>query len=338
MLLVFDRISVIRPTDVEASYDARNQAVFERIPHTFEEIKRHQYEMQLSCDNESVIERAFQLIASTRPKPKNQLSVIVRPEGTELPGYVWMHVSKLNDSIRQLLEKYELIGGRWEAMFQEQAPRGFKLVNERACNLILSLIADHYANERRLTSITDRPLDHFINRFNRPDIEYTGEACLASSILQVEIPDDLLDLSPDEYVELRNRYADLRIPFQAAVRSLWHEHRLGLCTSTDQFKETVHTATREFCMETGRLRASHFGSLVKKWTPISLGILMSAAGHFTGNTAIANVAEGVTASLLVYQGLAPAPVQTESDVARQILGDLCRELNHSVLYRRLTLP
>jgi len=49
MLLFFDRVEVIRPTDVDPQYDQANEAVFNLIPHAFGEIKKSQYEMTLAA-------------------------------------------------------------------------------------------------------------------------------------------------------------------------------------------------------------------------------------------------------------------------------------------------
>ena len=55
MLLFFDHIRVIRPTEVaDPRYHAANAAVVELLPHVFGEVRKKHYELSLDPRNKSL--------------------------------------------------------------------------------------------------------------------------------------------------------------------------------------------------------------------------------------------------------------------------------------------
>jgi len=337
MLLFFDRIEVIRPVDVNPQYDKANEAVFNLIPHAFGEIKRHRYEMRLDIRNKTLLKNTFSSIAKSKTrKRKEDIQVIIGNEGHEMSGYARLHRSKLDPFVLGLLEENSLVGGPAEEICQELRDLGgFRLVDVEASLLILSLIADYYAKEKSLRSITDKPIGYIVNVFNTSSIGRREAAAmfLASSIIRVEIPNNIEILKPKQYVNLRKRYEDLRGPFQHAVRTLCDDYKLGQVTSKKQFEDAVQQATRCFVFETKKLRRSQWAKRTKTWTLVGLGVLSSFCSLGAGMIVL--LGAGVSAGLHVYQGFQGSHYTTEKRRAQQLIGDLRSELVHPILLRRI---
>lgn len=196
MLLFLDRVEVIRPTDVDPQYDQANAAVFNLIPHAFGEIKKSQYEMTLDERNKTLLEKAFVTIAKRKTHKRKEAKLILTDQGTlKMSGYTLLHYSKLNRFVLELLKKHSLIapGPARDIAKEIGAIDGFQVVHADASDLILSLIADHYARNRSLRSITDKSLAYMINALTTDSItrKETATMSLASSILQFEIPDNI---------------------------------------------------------------------------------------------------------------------------------------------------
>jgi uncharacterized protein (UPF0305 family) len=65
MLLFFDQIKVIRPAEVEdPQYHEANKAVFDLIPHVFDEIRRRHYQMSLVPRNKQLLASVLDYIAA----------------------------------------------------------------------------------------------------------------------------------------------------------------------------------------------------------------------------------------------------------------------------------
>ncbi len=339
MLLFFDRIEVIRPPDVDPQYNPANEAVFNLIPHAFGEIKKRQYEMTLNIRNKTLLEKALATIGKRRTPKRKEVKLVISDQGTlKISGYTLLHDSKLNRFVLELLKKYSLIApgpAIMEISKEIGEIDGFQVVHTDASDLILSLIADYYARNMSLRSITDKSLAYMINALTADSItrEATSAMSLASSILRIEIPSKIEKLKPQQYVNLRKRYEDLREPFQHAVRTLCDDYKLAQVTSKKQFEDAVQQATRCFVFETKKLRRSQWAKRTKTWTLVGLGVLSSFCSLGAGMIVL--LGAGVSAGLHVYQGFQGSHYTTEKRRAQQLIGDLRSELVHPILLRRI---
>ena len=342
MLLFFDQIQVIRPAEVDSpQYHDANKAVFDLIPQAFGEIRKHHYEMKLVPRNRQMIASALDHIAA-RPTRHNkrQFTVLISPDGgsPSVPGYSFLHVSKLNPWMLSQLERRSLILKVAEPIFWNKfGMEQFRLVERRACNLVLALLADHYGQEHRLRTVTDENLAYIANALNVKPLRRREAAVtnLASAIIRMEIPERIETIKAKDYVVLRARYEELREPFHHAVRQLCDDYQLAEIRNKKQFDAAVYEAARDFCVETERLRRMRWAKRVKGWSVMALGILSSFCSLGAGATVV--LTTGMSVGLHVYQGLRDTEHITGKRRAQQLLGDLKGELVHPVLLRKIAL-
>ena len=341
MLLVFDQIQVICPAEVEnPQYHDANKAVFDLIPHAFGEIRKRHYEMTLVPRNKQVLASALDYIAAGQTRHNNrQFTIHISSGGRlSLPGYSFLHVSKLNQWVREQLEQRSLILTVAEPIFRDQFDlNSFLVVERRACNLVLALLADHYGREQCLRTVTDENIAYIANALNVEPLRRreVAAANLASAIIRMEIPENIETLKARDYVALRERYEELREPFQRTVRHLCDDHQLAQIRSRKQFEDAVHQAAQNFCAETEQLRRSSWAKRIGRWTFMGLGVLSSFCSLGAG--VVVALGAGISVGLHIYQSLRETEYVTGKRRAQQLIGDLKGELAHPVLLRKITL-
>jgi hypothetical protein len=341
-LLVFDQIQVIRPTEVEdPRYHVGNRAVFDLLPHTFGEIRKTHYEMTLDPQNREILISTLDFIANQKkmPSPKKLVLRYDLSGDVSVPGFVFLHLSKIPSFVKAALEQRGLIHLLAEKVLRESGHLdGFRVVQEDASNVILALIADHYGKASALRTVTDERLGYLNVALNQNMARRRDTAAmnLATAILRFQIPMTIEQLSPKQYVSLRQRYDDLREPFQHAVRTICDDNLLAGIESRRQFEDAVHNAAREFSLGVDRLMKSSFAVRFGKWAPMSFGIMSSVCQLTASVTAVIGV--GVDCLLKIYAGLAENVPPTEIHSAQRLMATLRRELVSPLLMRRIVLP
>lgn len=340
MLLFFDQVQVIYPEDVpDPGYREANKAVFELIPDAFYELRKRHYEMTLLPRNKRIIASALDFITQRLPPQRDrEFAVEISSDGSgaAVPGYAFLHSSKLNPWVLDQLQRRSLILRPAEDILRNMSNiEGFRIVERGACNLVLALIADYYGRQNGLRTITDHDLSYFTNVLNVEPLR-RGEAAtnLASTVIRVAIPDKIETMKAKDYVALRNRYEDMREPFQRAIGQLCDDNLLAEIRNKKAFDDTVFEIARDFCAETERLRKTLWGRRVTNWVTVGLGVLSSYCS-LAGGT-IAALGTGISVVLHVFRGLGRTDCITEKRRAQQLLGELKDELAHPFLLRRLT--
>ena len=340
MLLYLDGIEVILPMDVEPHYHRDNDAVFELIPHVFTAIRSAKYELGLDDAKRTLLGNCFAVIADETETVDSDIEITIHEDGNwSLDGYSFLHRSKTDDYVQMLLAKHGLVDEtRTKYGIESGLADSFQAVNADASCLILSLLAESIAKERRLSTLTDRPMDYILNTLEAANPVARSEAAmqLASSILIVEVPEKIETLSAKNYVELRERYGELREPFHRAMLNLCDDHSLAELRTPAQFQEAVREATRDFCVKSEQVRRGMWAKDIKSWSPVALCVL-SGICALTGNVAAA-IGTGISVMLNVYQGLQPSPYTTNAARSQRLLGELKRELSHPALLRKIVLP
>jgi hypothetical protein len=341
-LLVFDQIQVIRPTEVhDPRYHGGNAAVYELLPHTFGEIRKKHYEMTLDPRNRQVLISALDFIARRQKlDPTRKLKFTTAPgRGVSVPGYVFLHSSKIPTFVNQAIEQRQLVHVLAEEIIRRKDNfRDFRIVQQHASGVILALIADHYGRAKGLRTITDEKLGYLNVALNQNPVRRREAAAmnLATAILRFQIPERIDELSPKQHVSLRKRYDDLRLPFQHAVRTICDDNLLAGIESRRQFEEAVHGAAREFSLGVDRLMNSALGRRVGKWAPIAFGILSSLCKLGTPETVVVGI--GVDCAVKLYNGLGGNTAPTEIQSAQRLMATLRRELVSPILMRRIVKP
>jgi hypothetical protein len=340
MLLFFDQIQVIRPAEVEnPGYHPANTGVFDLIPEAFAEIRKHHYEMSLVPRNMQILTSVLdRIIPRSADRNRREVKIVAGPHGTvEVPGYALLHTSKLNQSVYEELDRRLLISKAAERLIRGVSSlRGFLVVERRACNLVLALLADHYGRQEGLRTVTDMELPYIVNAFNvEPSMQRRAATMkLASTIIRMEIPDRLETMKPQAYVNLRKRYEDIRELFQHAVTQLCDDYQLAEIHSKKRFDAVVRTAAARFCYETEQLRQKRWCRGLKNWVPMALGVLASCC-PMAGGAAV-TLGGGISALLHVYRGFSETDYVTEKRRAQQLLGVMSNEFTHPWVFRRIS--
>lgn len=333
MLLFFDKVNVIRPEEVlNPGYHTDNVAVFDLIPQAFGEIRKKHYGLTLNEPENELLKSTLDCIASERPHRPYETR-IDRDGRVDVTGCTLLHVSKIPNDLYRELESRSLIIK--DVSFGEDS--GFHLVDTDASNLILSFLANQYGSSQGLRTLTDKRLGYVGSVFNttRQTRDQLAVMNLAANILKVSIPDEIEKLNPQQYVDIRSRYEELREPFQHMLRTICDDYMLAEISSKGAYEEAVRTATRDFYLQTTRLHSTEWGRRIKKWGVISLGALSSFCTLGAGTTI--KIGAGISASLHVYQGLSETTPVTEKRRVQQLIGGLRGEIIHPTLLRRVLI-
>jgi hypothetical protein len=212
---------------------------------------------------------------------------------------------------------------------------GFRVVEKNACNVILALIANHYGRAGTLRTITDENLGYLnaVLSGNPAKRRDASAMHLASAILRIQIPARIGELTPKQYVSLRKRYDDLRLPFQRAVRTLCDDHLLAGIESRRQFEDAVHDAARDFSLGVDRLVKQRWAQKLGRWAPISLGAVTTICK--LAEPVTATVGLGVDALLKVYSAVKGSTPETNIHHAQRLLATMRSEFVQPTLLRRL---
>src|SRR5438128_40384 len=108
-LLFSDKVRVVVPDDVEPDFGPANQALMDDAPDLFEVHRYTQGDVSLDVELR-ILDAAFAEIATTKSqKVTRTYSINIRPGGgSTVPGYVFLHRSKLTDGVNKLLHEHAL--------------------------------------------------------------------------------------------------------------------------------------------------------------------------------------------------------------------------------------
>lgn len=335
-LLFSDRLHIIVPDGVDPELHPANQAVVERAAGVLNIQRRFPWSFMDWSNYLGPLDVAFGELAQRRenvPQPKLERT---SSGHWHCPGHVFLHRYKTNLQIRDLLTKHRLI-------LPAAAPiAGYDIVEMRASSLILALLADNISAEQGLHTVTDVPVEHLVAVLCAPK-QNTAVDALAASIIRVEIPERLTDLTAEQFLELRERYASIREPFQAAVLELFNYHRIAEARTAKGVQELVESATQKYSGEVARLRASQPMQRVKRWVPFGLTTVGGFAGAVSGlldpKVGAALAFGGATISfgleLLAMRPASYVPARAES---QRLLANLQSDIFRTPVYKRLLEP
>jgi len=332
--LFFDRIDLIVPRGVNASHHARNIEIFDAIPESIGRQSQDVYEVNLSEQGWASFYNTLDFIAE-KPKPP---SIKDGQIWLTLMHYSSTHVSKLlGHNILPELRDRGLIHD--EILSTEQRDQGFHGVDARASNLVLSLIADTLASSHGLRSITNNELGFALNSMNHLSAGHGQNAigCLASAIIATEVPRTLTRMSAEDYVELRKRFAALRLPVQRALRLLSEDNALHRIADHDALESRVTEIAADYHNGVKAVRASKRAKNIKEWCTISIGAIFRAIGMYPSV-----VAKGLgNMGLVSIQSFQKTAARDDFDEpvahSQRLVSALRKQLQTPRLMRRLTM-
>jgi hypothetical protein len=327
VLLFFDRFEVIIPTDVPAEYDDANARIIDVLPDAFYERRERHYEFDFDASGWQRFERALDLLVEQKP-PAKGVRIVTDPDGAmRFKDHVLTHDAKLNDRIKPLLTERKLLRPNLDRLSKSIGRRGFHVVDERAACLILSVLADTLARRHMLRTMTDEPIGFTLNSLNRERLSnrLAVEARLASTILTAEIPETIGVLSPEEYVELRKRYEEIRTPFRRAVRLLYDDHMLDTVSDAGQLEEVMAEVVADYGNGVSRFRKSRLAKRLKNWTSLGLGTLGTAL-TLTGNFTLGAIGSGLGLSVQFFEKFAVDRPEGDIEQSQRLFCGLRQDL------------
>ncbi len=335
VLLFFDKVEVIIPSDVSAHYDERNSKVFDLIPDCFGERRDDQYEMGLDDLGWQRFERALDDIVQ-RTRPSNQVKIVIGQDGIGVEGHVFTRNEKLTEKVLHLLNARQLVRPELTKMIDEPGAEGSQVVEERASCLILSVLADNLSRRFGLRTITDEQLDFSVTTMGHLERKFGTdvESCLASSIIKTEIPRTIGILEPNEFVALRDRFEAVRTPFQRAIRELSKDNLLYKISDEKELVARIQSATNEYHHAVEQFRKTAFASKLKDWGPFGIGCLLSVPG-LAPSLSAQLVRYGLQVVVRVFGKTMSKPGDDNEAKSQQMIGGLRNELLDYDLLRRM---
>ncbi len=338
VLLFYDQVQVILPSEIaHPTFHPANSEVFNLLPSAFGTIRKAHYEMALDTASYPLFLSALDHIASSLPEDRHRtVRITLENDIHTFPGYTFLHLSKLSDHVIHALESRRLLLSGAEDLLGDHRPDGFRLVEERTAHLLLSLIADYYSRQQGLRTISDQGLSYLTTALHPNATHDPASAVtrLASTVIRLEIPTSIQNLTPLEYVELRKRYASLRAPFQRAMRILCDDRMLASITTQQHFKEAVPDAAKDFGLGIERIRKGKWAERLGSWGPLSFGMVSSLCSLASPVTAA--VGAGVDICLKIFDAFKPgAAYKSDIETAQKVMADLRTYLLRPSLVRRL---
>lgn len=335
-LLFFDRFEVIIPKGVPANYYEGNARVIELIPDAFYERREGQYDFNLSGEHWQRFQKALDIFVEEAPPSKTIKMLIGRDGKQRIEGHVLLHDAKINRMIKHELESRQLIRPDLEPYAGDLPADGFHVVDERASCLILSLLADSIAQRHTLRTITDEPIGYTLNALNSGQIirQADAQAQLASSIITTEVPDAIKALKPQQFVDLRKRFEDLRKPFQRAIRDLCDDNMLTSIKDGETLEDKIREIAKDYHQEVEKLRSSNLGTTFASWVPFSVGVLGSVLG-IPGSIPLSLTGLGLTLAVQIYEKTRSGRYEDAIERSQRLIAGLRTDLLSPSVIKRL---
>jgi hypothetical protein len=299
ILLLADQVARIVPNDVDPGDPEDLLAMQERIPDCLSTISPEPEDVALESDGLPRLSKAFAYLAESRgSRSAKQIEITFSGGDVSIAGHVFLHDSKLSSVVRSELRSKGLVIDELSELYGQD---GFLVVHEGASDLILAGVAANIARRVGLDAITDKPLPFALNALNVLNVgrrEATGsaEGALLASLTSVLIPAQVSVMDLRDYRDLRESYAEIRGAFRAMTAELSSIHRLSRISDPEQLQRQVEVTAREFFEQYRAYRKSRFARAFKKWTPLSVGGLLSIVGTIVSPPAalaIAGVSVGI---------------------------------------------
>jgi len=316
---LFDKVSVIVPTDAKPTYSEATLRLRENLPDAFVELREKRFDPQLDDTRLKSLSAALDEIAAA---PRN---------GDDAPWHhqetTALHDAKITYRIAELLRERGLIYGEHGQ---------FVHTDTRVAYLILSLLADRYGTQRGLWTVTDDPFGYSVNVLGLCDYdaEAAAENSLATAILTATVPDEIEELSPKVYADLRKRYEPSRATLHAAIREISRDARLRVIKNKDELKERIDKCTASFVKEVDEVKVSKSGFTIQNWTSFGIGTIVDvAATALSLFTPFAGLP--LTAGWRLIEMARTKPSESAVLDAQRLVAGLRTEIVEPSLFRRL---
>ncbi len=336
-LLVFDKVWTIVPNDAHFKPSRGVALIADAIPNSFETVAPTDYDKTPEHLDIYRLEKAFKLISDAKRKPVNKNGIVInisKHDGRfEIVGYTLLHPDKLTNFVLSLLEKYGLVNRSAKdivSRFNRDAA-DYLIVDADAADLIVSHIADRVARRQAFHTITDQEMPYLISSLpsvkERARSQYV-RSMLSRIILKFEIPQELVDLTEQQYKELRDSYSDIRETFHGVVMNINNLYNLDYISDSDTMRAKIREVTRDFHLEISRHRKSAVGKNIKRWVPLGVGSLATIVGAAaTQSPEVALTGTGISVIMTFIQHLLQSKeTETEKEQLQRMLSSLRKDI------------
>jgi hypothetical protein len=288
ILLVTDEVKRIVPADFATDDPEPLKEMIGEVEGCLGSVPPSEVEITPSWDELQRLERAFHEVSKYPAvgSTAGEFTLVIGPHGQwSFPGFTFMADRKISDAVRHALHRTGMIGTRQQRVYAEHLPANSTVVRLEACYLILSLVADHMARRQGFTTITDRPLDYTLNALNGLKVvapTNLSEGLLTSAFATVLIPAEVVNLRLNDYRILRESYAGLRASVTRFVQQSNEWCRLDRIEDPHFLEQRLAEAASSLRVEFDHFRKTRFARSIAKWTPFSLGGLLTVVGAYQG--------------------------------------------------------
>ncbi len=334
-LLFYDRIKSIIPEDANYNFSESLKKILDSCPDCFASISPGKNDIKINTLNFDVLEQTFKYISSHN-KHNNERTVVIDKKGSiSISGFSFLHQDKVSENVRKLLRKYNLVDKDSSKILADIQNGQYMVVNENACDLIVSNVASNLSKKYGLPSLTDKLLFNSFNNISELSTYSRSDSpnILASSIINLVIPDNISSLNENDYWQLKHAFSDLKEPFHRLIKDLINLYGLNNIHDENELKERIKDISREFNKEYSKFRQTRWIKKFKKWGPIGIGGLFTLAGATCSNPiiAISGAAASITIQILSESKLLKSPQNGKSEVY-----SLLASLEDKILYKTIS--
>lgn len=284
-LLFFDTVKSIIPKDDEIELSENILELRDEIPNSFKPLAPRKKDTRIDDLNIERLRKAFlQIRNNEENSSSDKIAIDYSLDKMNFPGRAFLHDGKVSSQVNYLLEDFGLIEKNSQEICDSIGAKNFYLVDKRASDLIVSLVADNIANSRGFNTITDQSISFTLNSLNSFDYNALGNSrsLLSYKLVDDIIPENIEHLSIEEYAVIHDIYEKIHEPFQEVVSNLNTLTGLEDVNDYSILEERMNEITHDFNLEVEEIKNSRTMSNIKKWIPIGLGGL-AIISAFKGN-------------------------------------------------------
>lgn len=280
-LLFFDTVKSIIPEDDEIELSENILELRDEVPYSFKPLESRKKNIKINNLKLERLEKAFQQIKNNNENSTSaKVTIDYSSDEIIIPGRAFLHNNKISHQVFDLLKKFDFIEENSQKICTSIGVNNFYLVNKRASDLIISLVADNIANDYGFNTITHQPLSFTLNSLN--SFQFNGiedaRSLLSYSLVDNIIPENIESLDIEEYAVIHKSYKKLHEPFQEVVSSLNTLNRLDDVNDYCILEDKINEITSAFMHEVEDIKNSRTMSNIKKWMPVGIGGLALVSG------------------------------------------------------------
>jgi hypothetical protein len=325
-LLFYDRIYSVIPNELDYRPSACISELLELDQNFFKPVAPLNTDKSLNRVNFQLFDAAFATIKSNPDRYPEEFSFEVTDSGINiLGGATFLHDEKMSRNMVSLLKKHNFVHIDSDVFRRHSGINleDFSVVNLYAANLIVSHIADNIGNRLSLPTITEKSLEFSINSLNSWSIknDLKLKNTLASSIIQGIIPENITELSAEQFLGIREEYSDVRKSFNSLTNDLeTYYDRIDSETIND-IQTEIEVMSNDFINEVETIKRTLPSENIKEFISIFFGTAgVICSNYFPEPIRTAGSIASVILSPVISDKF--APIETEISKIQRRIGSL----------------